>query len=207
MIEAESKTYKGHNISVCYDECAESPREWDNLCVIHVAHRNYGFGDENYSDNESIQEARREAKANGDIILPLYMYDHSGITISTSPFSCRWDSGQVGFVQIPKEKVLEEFSAKIFHKKLKEKVIELAQGEVETLDKYLRGEVYGFIVDKNGDSCWGYYSIEDAMQEAEYSIDCTIEYNKKEHFKKLKCWIKNKVPYYVREEFSQAISV
>ena len=37
------------------------------------------------------------------VILPLYLYDHSGITISTGPFSCPWDSGQVGWIYAPKD--------------------------------------------------------------------------------------------------------
>ena len=32
--------------------------------------------------------------------------------------------------------------------------------------------MYGYIVDDgDGDSCWGYYEIEDAMEEAKSSID------------------------------------
>lgn len=42
------------------------------------------------------------------IILPLFLYDHSGITISTGPFSCPWDSGQVGWIYAEKKKLIEE---------------------------------------------------------------------------------------------------
>ena len=42
------------------------------------------------------------------IILPLFLYDHSGITMSTGPFSCPWDSGQVGWIYAPKQKFIEE---------------------------------------------------------------------------------------------------
>jgi len=42
------------------------------------------------------------------IILPLYLYDHSGITMSTGPFSCPWDSGQVGWIYAPKQKFIDE---------------------------------------------------------------------------------------------------
>ena len=171
MFETKNENYKNHNISIQYDENAESPREWDNLCIFHIAHRRYAFGDKNYNDFESINDAEKEAKRNKDIILPLYMYDHSGITISLSPFSCPWDSGQVGFVQISREKVLKEFSTKIFYKKLKEKVIKIAKGEVETLDKYLCGKVYGYIIEDIEDSCWGYFSIEEAVKEAKNVID------------------------------------
>ncbi len=42
------------------------------------------------------------------VILPLYLYDHGGITMSTGPFSCRWDSGQVGWIYAEKKKFIEE---------------------------------------------------------------------------------------------------
>ncbi len=42
------------------------------------------------------------------VILPLYLYDHSGITMSTGAFSCRWDSGQVGWIYAEKKKFIEE---------------------------------------------------------------------------------------------------
>ena len=42
------------------------------------------------------------------VILPLYLYDHSGITMSTSVFSCPWDSGQVGWIYAEKKKLIEE---------------------------------------------------------------------------------------------------
>ena len=32
------------------------------------------------------------------VILSLYLYDHSGITMNTTGFSCPWDSGQVGWI-------------------------------------------------------------------------------------------------------------
>ncbi len=42
------------------------------------------------------------------IILPLFLYDHSGITMSTGPFSCPWDSGQVGWIYASKKTFIDE---------------------------------------------------------------------------------------------------
>ena len=42
------------------------------------------------------------------VLLPLYLYDHSGITMSTKPFSCRWDSGHVGWIYCTKERLISE---------------------------------------------------------------------------------------------------
>jgi hypothetical protein len=94
------------------------------------------------------------------IILPLYLYDHSGITISTTPFSCGWDSGQIGFVFISKDKVKNEYGVKRVTKKEIEKATKVLLAEVETYDLYLRGEVYGYtLINENGDiedSCFGF---------------------------------------------------
>lgn len=180
-MNVETEQYKGHTIEIKQDENPESPRNWDNMCVFHIAHRNYNFGDKNYSDRESIIEAQQEAIRNGDIVLPLYMYDHSGITISLTPFSCPWDSCQVGFVQVPRKKIMKEFGKKIFTKQLKEKALKFAEGEVQALDTYLTGEIVGYVVDDNDDSCWGYYTIEDAMSEAKLAVDWIVEQKIKKH--------------------------
>ena len=166
----QTETYKNHTIEIKYQNDPESPREWDNICIVHNCHSRYSLGDKNYNNREDIDEAMHEAKKNGDIIVPLYLYDHGGITISLTPFSCPWDSGQVGFVQVPRKKMLEEFGKKNFTPKLKVKALEIAESEIETLDRYVKGEVYGYIIDEDG-GCWGYYSIEDAQNEAKAVID------------------------------------
>jgi hypothetical protein len=145
MDPIETITYKKHTISIFPDEYNESPRSWDNICEFHCSHRRYSLGDKgfNYSTGSDSITVAQDAQKQGDVVLPLYLYDHSGITISLSPFSCPWDSGQVGFVIIRREKMLKEFSAKIFSKSLKNKALQIAQGEVETYDQFLRGEIYG----------------------------------------------------------------
>ena len=53
----------------------------------------------------------------------------------------------------------------------------MLQGEIETLDMYARGEVYGFRLfefDTEIDSCWGFYGdygIKDIIAEAGFSKD------------------------------------
>lgn len=41
-------------------------------------------------------------------ILPLYLYDHSGLAMSTSDFGDRWDSGCVGFIYMDKDTAMKE---------------------------------------------------------------------------------------------------
>ena len=70
-------------------------------------HNRYDFNDtdinvKDYDTKEELEEAIKE-RYTGATILPLYMYEHSGIALSTTPFSCPWDSGRLGFVIMTKE--------------------------------------------------------------------------------------------------------
>lgn len=169
-------------ISIVYDENAESPRTaWDNATKMVCFHGRYTLGDEHgYSHNDYNSWQEMAAAIIEDekplIIKPLYMYDHSGITISTGGFSCPWDSGQIGFVYITQKEV-DTIGLDT------DRLDEILEGEVEDYDKYLRGEVFGFKVykietcDKGHehkellDSCYGYYDEEDALSEAKGYIN------------------------------------
>lgn len=189
-MQVDQETYRGHTIVIKYDEDPVNPcQEDDNICVIHTAHRRYNFGNQNHNSLESIQQAEKEARTNGDIILPLYMYDHSGITISLHPFGgqlpqghAEFDSGQVGVVIVSRKNMLEAFNKKVFSETLKKKSLEIAEAEVDALDHYLRGSVYGYIIDDE-DSCGGYHEIEEAMTEAKSVVDSIIITNIKRHCK------------------------
>jgi hypothetical protein len=162
------KTFEGNKfkLTVEQDESPFSPREDDNLGTMVCFHSRYNLGDKHDYKHEYFSgwDEMRKAiikKENAAIVLPLYLYNHSGLTISTSPFSCRWDSGQVGFIFISKEKILKEYGGKRVTKKLVEKVTEYLISEVKTYDQYLTGDVYGFkLLNKetlDEDSCWGFY--------------------------------------------------
>lgn len=107
------------------------------------------------------------------ISLPVYMYDHSGITINTTGFSCSWDSGQVGIIAVKALDAIKEFGLGDENTRLTKNVVEkiehVLKNDVRTLDISLRGEIYGFTIyeHKPGedpeqgefvDSCWGFYS-------------------------------------------------
>lgn len=152
-------------LKVYYDNDAENPREWDNLSKMVCFHHSYSLGDEhNYRvfDYHSWEDLKDAIEKDNDVavILPLYMYDHSGITISTTPFSCPWDSGQIGWVYITKEDIRKEYNIKRVTKKYIEKATKILISEIKVYDDYLRGETYGFVLEKDGeeiDSCWGFY--------------------------------------------------
>lgn len=170
----EFKT-KDKLLKIFIDESPENPRTaWDNLGTMVCFHKRYDLGDNhNYSssDYDSWDEMEKAIIKQEDVavILPLYLYDHSGITMNTTGFSCGWDSGQVGFIFVSRETLRKEYSVKRISNKIVEKATKLLIGEVETYDQYICGDVYGFKVFKvetcdNGceheeeiDSCWGFY--------------------------------------------------
>lgn len=181
----------GKTFELVPDECAENPRKaWDNLCTVAGSHRRYDIFDaqaESSGDicrivlrdligTDSYAEANRlytraEEQENEDLYvkfldkytfyLPVFMYEHSGATISTTPFSCPWDSGQIGVIFITKEKFKKEFGVKILSSKQKRRAEFYLKCEIDTLDSYVRGSVYGAVLkDKDEEtieSCWGFY--------------------------------------------------
>lgn len=157
------------------DEYRDSPRDWDNLGTMACFHRRYSLGDSHlsFSSSEFGSWAEMEhyiwRELDAAVVLPIYMYDHGGITISTSPFSCPWDSGQIGFIYVTKDKLREVNRVKRVGKAIIEKATAALENEVKIYDQYITGDVYGFKIvsvhtcDKNHkheeleDSCFGFY--------------------------------------------------
>jgi hypothetical protein len=212
--------YKGYEIEIVQDEDAQNPRtEWDNLGTMVCGHRRYNLGDKDAgydtADFGSWAEMRAaiERENKGCIILPLYLYDHSGITMNTTGFSCGWDSGQVGFIYVSRATILKEYGGKIVTEKLRKRVTQYLVNEVATYDDYLTGAVYGYqVLDSEGesiDSCYGYYGYDHEksglLDAAKSCIDWHIADQKKSHFEQLKTWIKNHVPLQYRSPFQLSI--
>ena len=179
----------GYKLEVYVDDWAESPREWDNIGTMVCYHRNYVLGDEqaenleNYDSwNEWFEAEIVEYNGGWDniVYLPLYLLDHSGITMNTYGFNDPWDSGQVGFIFATKDKFRKETmysEEELFGQgKLAEGLL---RQEVDIYDDYLRGNVYGFSIEKvkiceccgNAeyeyiDSCGGFYGdLEEAIEQ------------------------------------------
>jgi hypothetical protein len=118
------------------------------------------------------------------VILPLYLYDHSGITMNVGGFSCPWDSGQVGYIVCSLSKALEcwllsegDWDTEVEYTDgpvtLREGTTRNLKCEVETYAQFLEGNVYGFIVEEceecdccghaeweHVDSCFGFYGYD-----------------------------------------------
>lgn len=142
------------------DEQPLDPRkEFDHFGTMVCMHRRYDLGDRQI-------KSREDFPPDDEIIqLPLYLIDHSGISMNTTGFaSCDpqgWDWGQVGVIYVEKGKVRKEMKWKHLTRARIEKVKEWLKSEVEEYNAYLTGNVWGWVVkDEDGDivdSCWGYY--------------------------------------------------
>jgi hypothetical protein len=103
----------------------------------------------------------------GFVILPLYLYDHSGISISTGSFGDPWDSGQVGYIYCAPEDIKREYGELTEENLTTAK--EVLKSEVELYDQYLRGNVWIaqlFEEENCIDSCCGYFGELDDVVEA-----------------------------------------
>jgi hypothetical protein len=169
-----------YTIEIQQDMEPESPREWDNLGTMVCFHRRYNLGDKDngynhkdYNNWHQMEKAIR-TKEKVAVILPIYMYDHSGLTVQTTPFSCPWDSGQIGFIFVSKDKSRKEFGK--LTKKVLEKLTSILHGEVETFNQYLGGDIYGYIIkdkdEQTVDSCWNFYGEKYCIEAAKAACLC-----------------------------------
>lgn len=147
---AKVVTVGNERVKIFYDQSAESPRtSCDNMGKMICFHKRYTLGDDhdyNHDDYNSTEELNEAIKQGEDavIMLPLFLYDHSGITMNTTGFSCRWDSGQVGVIVASAKAIRESYGVKRITKAILEKATKHLVAEVETYDQYLTGEVYRF---------------------------------------------------------------
>lgn len=183
----ERINYKGHHINIYYDDNAGSPREiYDNLGTLYTAHRRYRPEKEfdGHFDIDKVFEGRignfRESFLKEYIALPVYLYDHGGITVSTSPFSCPWDSGFFGIIAVSLDKVRKEYGWKHITVSRRKRIEGYLQNEIKTLDDYCTGKVFGYRITPEYDngneleSCWGYYgaeSLKELETECRHIID------------------------------------
>jgi hypothetical protein len=163
------KYKKGDTVLEIFEDIdSENPREWDNFGKMVCYHPKYRLPNELDMDLESSDWKGYLDMKGAVIVYPLYMLDHGMQTISTNPFSCTWDSCQIGFIVATKEEISKNFGETT--PEVEEKVRKILLAEVQTLDDYLRGNVYcyrtykvssceccGKSSEENLDSCCGFY--------------------------------------------------
>ena len=81
------------------------------------------------------------------LFMPLYLLDHSGLSISTSDFADPWDSGRVGFIYTTRARYEEETTDQD-NPYWKTQAKEILKAEVSEYDIYLQGFCYYVSIDK-----------------------------------------------------------
>lgn len=122
-------------LEVVDDSCPDDPRNWDNVCTMICFHRRYQLGDSHnydssdeffddilynicdmeYEDFEKLSTREKykiACESDKIYIQELNLYDHGGVTVSTScsyPYNDYWDAGCVGWVYVSKERAMIEW--------------------------------------------------------------------------------------------------
>ncbi len=186
--------YRGYKIEIVRDEYAENPREIYDCSVgkLFTAHKKYqpqyNFRDmfspeEVWDENKDIKPSFLENYYAANV----YLLDHSGLSVSLTPFSNHWDSGLFGIICCLKRdaKCLDFFEG-LTDSEIEEKIMYYFKHEIKTLDDYYAGDVYGFIIsDEDGedvDSCYGFYGndkIPEIIGSSKHAVDVEIKYRSK----------------------------
>jgi hypothetical protein len=164
----------GLTVQLHVDEDCASPREDDNLGTLVGWHRKYRLGDE--QPRESPQEWMAAFQTEhpdwrSAVIMPVYMFEHSGVALRCHDFGDRWDSGQVGWIYCVPARIRKAYGCTRITKKVRAQVMRVLQGEVEDYGRYVNGETYAYTIeDAHGevlDSCCGFIGWECAKEQAE----------------------------------------
>jgi hypothetical protein len=193
--QVERFEHNGRMVTIYREEDTEfaDPRDYDNLGIMFAeGHRHYLLGDRgqlHVEEYATVQRLWAECLQRGltvavfhralrvllgtTAILPLWLYDHSGLSMQTSPYAmdaAQWDSGIVGWIfDTKKTRELTGVNP--------EDVEQALLHEVEAYNAYLQGEVYGwrvteeqtcdfgYIHSKVVDDCWGYLIVSEKDME------------------------------------------
>lgn len=176
---------------VRYEDCSDSPREWDNASVMVLDHVRYDMPHEgdmadrikdalhNHHPEVVLRWLRTYHAAYAGLV---YGHDHGQLSISVHDecIARGWDSGLLGIVYVP---WLPEDAGSIAPPNRTE-AARWAEQEVTVFNQYLIGEVYSFEVEgasrfiregtdgsdaedkitrwDHEESCGGYYGEDDA---------------------------------------------
>jgi hypothetical protein len=211
-MEHAIETFKqdGYKIKIYQDEDPMNPRENDNLCVMVCEHRRYELGDRTATETE-LEAVRRggfellerylRMKEGAVCLVPLGLLDHSGLHMWTGggshwSDSAGWDSGTVGFAYITKQRMVElcgtaDYKTADFAGTAQQWAEKQIDGEVEEYDQYLRGDVYGYVIEgedgEHVDSCWGFFGSDYVVKEAKSAAKAQRAHETEQVYKLQQC--------------------
>lgn len=213
------------------DSSPFNPRGECNLGTMVCWHPDYILGDEQISANRGAVDRDKNGSARSMfqsekggtelrsmehleryltlmrgalVTIPLYLLDHSGISMSAgapsigdTPMGGRdhhgnarmWDTTMVGYIYTTAERVAElcgaaDYKPSDFEGTQGQWLAEQLRYEVSEYDSYLTGDVYGYVItDDTGDerdSCWGLIGYKAAMEEMTMALKAEAKDRKAE---------------------------
>lgn len=175
----EKISYKNHEIEI-WNDYDESYNDSEHLGTFYTSiprHLN--------PDGHLLKELKDEDGLITDkdvVFILVNAYIHGGVALSTSdewPFNDRWDGGLGGVMATTRERAKEWLGRDATDDEIRESL----QKDVDELDVFCQGEVYGFtITDENGEiieSVGGYVGDENyCREEAKSFVDSYSEEQK-----------------------------
>lgn len=203
---------KEYKLIIKYDDWDISPRDInDNLWIMLYSHKRYDLWDEElynywnsfkedfaiyinkefniiyvddycYITEKEVDKIYKWIDKN-IVYLPLYLYDHSWITMNTTWFTCWFDSWQVWYIYAHVKDILKFFQWNKLTKKIKEFTLNHLKYEVELFDKYITWEYIYFLIEERNitiqdwieyytewdhfDSCWLLENKKDILEHSD----------------------------------------
>ena len=180
VILHEERDICGLTLIVSADPDPLNPRaEFEHLGTLACWHRRYSLGDTHSWLSPQEFEVAMERRPH--VRLPVFLYDHSGLTIASTPFSCPWDSGQIGWIFVEWIKLRAAFPKLRRRADLETEAKRMLRSEIAEYDQYLTADVWcARVEDPDGavlDSCYGFFGGDYAIQEGRRMLaDCAATF-------------------------------
>ena len=147
-----------------YDEGCPGPGDYMLGKIYYLNKSRYQLGTTSVSSDEMGEISLKIGE--GELIgLPVYAYIHGNTQLSTTPFSCSFDSGLTGFIACNREDAKGWFGKDV----PEERVLDVLRSEVEEFNKFLQGDVYNitiYVDGKEEETVGGFYGFDYAVEEA-----------------------------------------
>jgi hypothetical protein len=174
---------EGFTGAIYYDLDVRNPREEHDHLGKLLLSKNGPIELDSFETTGNMQEDLKLIKEEyvAEVILPVYIYSHSGTALSTTPLACKWDSCQAGWIVACATDILKEYEVATIDDALRKTAAAVLRTEVEVYGDYLNGDVYEYSIYRGTDtsiplgSCGGYYGLEVAKAAMVEAVDALAE--------------------------------
>lgn len=160
----------GQRLKIYYDRDTESPRKWDNLgTMVCLPQDDYGSIEVQLGTRDACDEYAEDAV----VALPVYAYYERIEAGDREVKVPHWDDNQIGYIIATEERIKGMYDTR----PSKKQIIGRLRSEIDTYGRFAWGEVYRYKLygievcsmghghENLADSCGGFYSIEDILDD------------------------------------------